>query len=496
MNESFCKEYVGEGRADENSSPIFIIFSYVLLVPSVVIILCCYFYFYQNYCKYQYTKTRNIFLLTMFTIGIIILVFNYCIRGIIGSVNFSCRAYSLILSAQSILILQVTWIRLFSLLWRVNYNKLLINQTYLALKNGDLKQNPGSVRFVELGSRKMRKNTYYAAAFENGDGYQNSVIAIKNPASHKFGNFKNHFFSFLLFDMLRIKASKKYPLNIRIAGVFASPTFASVFFVFLLVISTTIFISVEFYYLPLGQDCVNCSITPAIIVSSGILALTFILMLYGIVRVVKIYDSFGIRKELLVLGSLFIILQFAIISPITFLAPEIDRDGNFDLSYLIVLYVVGASIYMFPYQIWVAKKLASSNNRGEDDEELLKKLLEHEEGKQAFSLYLACSLSLENLFFYEAATNWKQTYPKLEAELQQTSAEQIYAQFLSEEALLLINVSDNCKTDIKDQIESGLKESTFDAAITTVWIHMANDIFPRFKKTAYFKASRNEIQNV
>lgn len=29
-----------------------------------------------------------------------------------------------------------------------------------------------------------------------------------------------------------------------------------------------------------------------------------------------------------------------------------------------------------------------------------------------------------------------------------------------------------------------------------VWEHMATDIFPRFKRTAYYKAARNERQEI
>lgn len=502
MNESFCEEYVSEQRVEVDSSPGLRLAATVLLVPSVTTILVCYFYFYFNYKKYEITKVRNIFLLTLFAFGLLILVINYCLRDIIGSINYSCRAYSLLLSAQITLILQVAWIRLFSLVWRVNYNKMLIKQTYLALTKGDLKQNPGSVRFVQLRSNKNnKKQGYYTDVFESeasGSFFadnKNQSVVINNPVVYRFGVIRDKVLAFILFDVLRWKSQKEYPLNIRIAGVFASPSFASFLLSVLIVFSMIVFLSVDLHYLPFDRDCVNCFNTPTIAASRVLLAISLLFIIYGMIRVFRIYDSFGIRREVLVLGSSFLVFQ-AVVILLTTAASDIERDGTFDFSLITVMYATVVSFYIFPYQIWLAKKMSESNVAIKEDSELLRKLLDNADGKKAFSLYLACSLSLENLFFYDAATHWKKIYPTLAPIVQQTAADDLFAQFLSNEAFLSINVSDKCKTDIREDLQNGLKESTFDEAIATVWIHMVDDIFPRFKKTAYFKAAQNEVQNV
>lgn len=499
MSQEFCDDYVGIGAAEQGSSLALKVSSLALLGITSGVVLVSYLYFFVHYKKYAYTKARNIYLLSCFAVGMIVVNFNYCLQGYIGSINFSCRAFSLLTGFQVVLVLQSSWIRLLSLFWRIDYNRLLIKQTYLAFTKGDLKQKPGSIRFVQLRtSKNNRKTSYYADVLENegtAGFFEGKNPEIQNYFYYQFRLLKEKALAILLFDVLCIRTAKKYPINIRIAGVFASPRFASSLYSVLLVCSGITLLSVEFHYLPLGSDCFNCISTPTIICAQVMIGFSALFVIYALVRLYKVYDSFGIRKELLGLGIGYIIVLGGVYI-VKYALKDIEEDGQFNFFVLLVIYIGFVSVYVFPYQIWLARKIAKRNVVVEEDEDLLKTLVESEEGRKAFALFLACSLCLENLFFYDAATKWKNEYSSIEANMQQTTAEEIYAQFLAEGALLAINVSDGVKQRVVEKLVSGLNESTFDEAIRTVWDHMASDIFPRFKKTAYFKASRNELQDV
>lgn len=499
MSEEFCDDYVRGGDAEEESSRALQIFSLTLLTFTVLTVILSYLYFYVNYKKYVFTKARNIYILTCLAIGLLVVTINFCLQAYIGSINFSCRAFSLLSGLQVILNLQSAWVRMFSLLWRIDYNRLLINQTYLAFTNGDLNQNPGSIQFVQLRTSKEGKQpSYYASVLEN-EG-TNSFLAgnkpiIQNRCFYRYGSLKEKLFAFLLFDVFHLRIAENYPMNIRIAGVFASPRFASVLYTLIVIFTAVVLVCVEFSFLPFGTDCFNCQFSPALFAVQGIIGITFFFIVYALIKLIKVYDSFGIRKELLVVGVSYLTTR-GIVYIGRAIGRDLEKDGQFNFNLVVVVYSALTALYVFPYQVWLAKRIAKGNVVIEEDEDLLKKVLDSVEGRQAFALYLACSLSLENLFFYDAATKWKQAYSSLERNIQQTTAEEVYAQFLGQEALLLINISDGCKTKITEELKSGLNEETFDEAVATVWAHMTTDIFPRFKKTAYFKASRNELQEV
>lgn len=499
MNESFCDDYVGEPTVLDESTEELQLFSFTLLVIGITTILLSYGYFVSKRRNYEFTKNRNLFLLTVFMVGSLVLVINFCLKNIIGSVNYSCRVLSLMSVTQGIFLFQVSWIRLFSLLWRINYNKLLINKTYLAMRQGDLDTRPGgSVKFVSTLKRSRRRKSYYDDVFQTPQ--RAASIGLDNQPAVAIARFprvakaRAKFLSFILFDVLRRKSQKDLPLNIRIAEVFASLSFASFLFMLLFVVEIGIFLFIEFYTLPFDRDCANCGITPSVIVLYSMMGLTVLLSLYSIWRLRKVHDTFGIVRELATLGITFTI-ETVILFSLEIFYPEPEEDARVDYSLLTVIYIIFAVVYIFPYQVWKAGSILKRSRTSDSDEDLFNQTLASKEGKKAFSLFLASSLSLENLFFFDVATKWKADFEEADAPTRQETANAIHAQFLEEDAFLLINVSDECKLGIEQDLISDLKETTFDSAIEAVREHMIGDIFPRFKKTAYFKASNNELQD-
>lgn len=68
-------------------------------------------------------------------------------------------------------------------------------------------------------------------------------------------------------------------------------------------------------------------------------------------------------------------------------------------------------------------------------------------------------------------------------------------QFLREASLLTINASDRCRRETRKNLEENLQGTTCDEALKSVSVILTHDQFQRFKKTAFYKAVKNELQN-
>ena len=147
--------------------------------------------------------------------------------------------------------------------------------------------------------------------------------------------------------------------------------------------------------------------------------------------------------------------------------------------------------YIFPIQVFKAKRLESRKTRGAD----LKTILNSAEGIKVFATYLVTEVSVENLCFYLAIKCWHRDYESLvEQEKEKERASSIISKYLLPSAPLEINVSHAIREDIlrrQQREEFGL--DLFDLASTDVYNLMANDSFSRFQRSPQFLAYMNSL---
>lgn len=491
MDSNFsCEEYVGDIDELEDSQLGLQIISLILLAAGVIIVSTCYIYYLTQRKKYEILQRRNIFLQTVFVIGVLVLIVNYCLRSYIGSRNFSCRLYSLLVTVQLIFVLQSVWIRLFSLIWRINYNTLLISQTYLALTRGELEVSPGSVRFVSVGDRERRGsiNSVYGSSFEKYD------LQLKPTKESFFYKLVGPCILQIFSRLFCFKPSKTLPRNLRVAKLFASTRFAIVLFVIQSIVVSAFVLAVEFTTLPYGETCFGCSYAPSVNVVLGFMGISSLLSLYAFWRLRVIDDGIGIRKELIILALIFLVDGLFAVVILDLAFAEYQDEGYFESNLLSVISSTFAVVYLFPYQVRLARLKNTRKDVDGDDEQLLKKILDTRPGTQAYALFLANNLCLENLFFYNAATNWKENFDQMDDAGRHHTAEEILNQFFRSGGVLRINISQMCLEDTEYNFKNNMSADIFDEAIETAWEYLISDTFTRFKETAYYKAFSNELQ--
>lgn len=485
-----CVDYTGNLEDQKESQRVLQITAVTLIVVSVLVVLLSYGYYLTQRKGYESLRRRNLFLQSAFVVGSLILIFNYSLRAYFGVLNYSCRLYSLLTTAQLILLLQSAWIRLFSLIWRINYNKLLISQTYLALAKGQLKSRPGSVRFVSINAKKKlsTQQTFYGSSFKE-HGPQ-----LKEDSSSFCMNYVGACVFACFTKVLRFKSSDTLPYNLQLAQLLASNQFAVVLFLVQSVFVTILVLAVEFTFLPFGETCFGCGFVPSIYVNLGFMGVTGILGVYAFWKLRTIDDGLGIRKEIIVLAVMFIVDGLISLIILAIALSDYEKEGQVETTLFSVFSVSLGAIYMFPYQVRLAKQKTMGKINAGDNGTLLRKILKSPEYTQAYAVFLASNLSLENLFFYNAIQNWKENYDSMTEDARIEAANSIYGQFIKKNALLEINISDNCFENIRESIESEITKNMFDDAMDTVWGYLVSDTFRRFKLTAYYKATLNELQ--
>jgi len=105
-------------------------------------------------------------------------------------------------------------------------------------------------------------------------------------------------------------------------------------------------------------------------------------------------------------------------------------------------------------------------------------LLDSFEFRNAFYEFLTTQFSQENLQFYEATLLWKALAPNDPD--RETKAGFIIDMFISENGLCQINISDDTRKSIKNEISKTTSPTIFDGAIDTVVQNMYHDSFVKF----------------
>eukprot|EP00924_Labyrinthula_sp_SR-Ha-C_P002616 snap_masked-scaffold_13-processed-gene-1.36-mRNA-1 protein AED:1.00 eAED:1.00 QI:0/0/0/0/1/1/2/0/399 len=169
-----------------------------------------------------------------------------------------------------------------------------------------------------------------------------------------------------------------------------------------------------------------------------------------------------------------------------------NPDSTVDFQYELLLEY--ACLYLTAVLIWwpgayVLFQSLIFSRRVESTGLTLLSILQDPEGKDLFREHLISEFSVENLYFYEAASLWRDQYHEIAHRYHYRTAQKLFNTMIRREVQLQINISDQVYQEIEDELLSGrVSESLFDNAIDQVFDLMDFDSFPRFKQSADYKA--------
>ncbi|XP_055069247.2 regulator of G-protein signaling 16 [Misgurnus anguillicaudatus] len=121
--------------------------------------------------------------------------------------------------------------------------------------------------------------------------------------------------------------------------------------------------------------------------------------------------------------------------------------------------------------------------------ESLEKLLSNKHGLYAFRAFLISEFSEENIAFYLACEDFKNT--KSAAKLP-SKATRIYEEFIGDEAPREVNID----YETRDITQANVKSPTtscFDMAQHRIYILMEKDCYPRFLRSAAYRSLLNQL---
>ena len=111
----------------------------------------------------------------------------------------------------------------------------------------------------------------------------------------------------------------------------------------------------------------------------------------------------------------------------------------------------------------------------------LKHILSHPTGLSMFDTFLKKELADENIQFWTAVNDFKETVSK-------ESAQALYEKYISEAADLQVNVPGKMRKAIKAVVDGEeITEDIFEGSQNEIYKLMVRDNFARFKKTEEFK---------
>lgn len=93
MVEFNCSDIIDLNELGDENDLIKVV-SWVCLVLGVVLMIIFYLYFLLMRTKYDRLRKRNIFLFSVYYLGLVLTIVNYSLVVIIGRKNYSCDVYN------------------------------------------------------------------------------------------------------------------------------------------------------------------------------------------------------------------------------------------------------------------------------------------------------------------------------------------------------------------------------------------------------------------
>lgn len=468
----------------ESSQQGYFITSIVILLVTAVYIPACLLYFYFNRNKDQLLRRRNFFLLLMFSLGCLLHNTNISVRGIVGGSKHSCHFYILSGIFSSMLILYTQVVRIWSLFWRVRFNKTLIDETFEALSTGKIDLKLGKEVFIS-NKEAVRSDMDIARAMtEIGESGRNRKTKIL-PGQRAL------FLKPLLFKLLRWKSSRSLPEELQFQEFLASKRFASSFFLFVFLIGVIISLPIHFSRFKVSSSCEGCTLDDFLYFSIFYFVSAAIFSIYGLLVLRKEPDALKIKNEIIVLLISFLVINFIFVLPLDTFVPDIVEDGKFDFSLISCVQLLLVFTYLTFYKVWSLKR--RSNNENAEFILSLDDILQSEEGLKSFSLYLASRLSLENLLFYIQAKTFQKHFSEFTSDEINRKATKIHKVCLDQTSSFAVNLPYALRKQLDERlIAEEVDEHHFDEALKAVF-DLMEDCFDDFLKTRYFRAYKKDI---
>lgn len=171
---------------------------------------------------------------------------------------------------------------------------------------------------------------------------------------------------------------------------------------------------------------------------------------------------------------------------------EQNVPQNFDWAILVDYGFLLCFLVTCPLQVYYGHKaLTAPKDRGDK----LDDILSTARGKQIFELFLATDLSVENMLFYNAVTEWKREF-RVGSQLARVMAKRIATKYLQPGSYLEVNISSSQQIEVREAIEAEdvtLTKDVFDEVLDEVCKLMSSNSVPRFHDSAFYKLYKGEI---
>ena len=140
---------------------------------------------------------------------------------------------------------------------------------------------------------------------------------------------------------------------------------------------------------------------------------------------------------------------------------------------------------ILPYQVYLASRPKDLSWTGPS----LQSILSTPEGQKAFATHLSTEMSLENLYYYNVATDWTKNYEARSLIQRVDRADYIADTYLTPGAILELNISGTIRESLLHRIsQRDLSQDMFDESAAAIFALMDSDSFHRFKRSNHFDA--------
>mmetsp|Transcript_10125 Transcript_10125/g.11499 ORF Transcript_10125/g.11499 Transcript_10125/m.11499 type:complete len:177 (-) Transcript_10125:234-764(-) len=153
-------------------------------------------------------------------------------------------------------------------------------------------------------------------------------------------------------------------------------------------------------------------------------------------------------------------------------------------SYTIIVY----------YQIY----LSYHESKQSLDDAGFAQILQSDTGRQLFKSHLVQELSIENYYFWRAATEWRDNFKNMSEGERENKFIHIYLNFFDAASVMHINVGEHAMVTptkiAKGQMQ--LSASILDESISMVENNLRNNSWPRFRESNFYQQfTRADVTN-
>lgn len=503
------------------------------ILVSIYVPLCVLHFLYYR-PRYHLLHRRNFIMLLLFCVGVLCYVILVPFREFYGPSEFPCDAYVIFAHLSAFMVFTPHTLRLLTLYHRIKLNSAIINLTFDSLQRGRInlfedelvwkkkgRDNRGSIdKTASIADDLVQSNFSNFSHFSDPMNSKSSapMMMMSNKVKHKKSRKqKSQFYSFiptrylccccimlslvvdkvlvavspLLYCLTCWKHSEEVPDELKLRHFLASKRFTTLICAVLFLIQTLLYAVYYSLVFAPGQGCLGCGVVQLYPLSLPVTLLTILIGIGTVVRLWKYPDTLGIKKELLVLVSMFVFFYILLVPLLNVFTGRLEETGVWNWSFVTQLALLLATTYSLPYQVWKAKKFAKKDKFTSTSE--LSTVLKSEDGTKAFALHLASELSLENLYFFKNVSNWKAEYSKVGNRAAGEQAVVLYDDYFGKESIFPVNVSSKTVKRVYQAISNGCPETTFDESLEEVYKLMSTDSFYRFTKSSYYVAYQNDL---